>query len=339
MKKQVFTAIALVCASLPVLADVETVTDPVSGLTFQVTTSGTSVTSVVFSGGTIPADGVVDIPSSITYNGQTVDVTGISSDLNTLNPSYKTTVTSLVVPSTVTSIGSGLFAGYSVLKDVDIQGDAAIGSGAFSGCTELSSVTLSPDMTSVPDSCFMNCTALTEITLPSSLQTIGTSAFSGAGLTEVTIPGNVSDVGDYAFQNCPLISLVILGDSSSPVPTDLGNYAFSTATLEKVICYRPVPPVLYGTGTTFKMSTYQDAYLQLLGDAQAHISDYEADKYWGWFGQNKPIYTGISVTESDATMQCEVYDLSGRVVMKTQSQSLSGLPRGIYVVNGRKVAI
>ena len=339
MNTQILSAVILTCASFPIVAATTTVVDPVSGLTFKVTTTGKNVTGVDFYGGTIPADGVVDIPESITYEGVSVPVTGIAADLNAVNPSFKSTVSSLLVPSAVASVSPGLFAGYTALKNVDFAGSTDIGAGAFRDCSELSGVTLGAGITSIPDSCFMNCAALTEITLPESLETIGTASFSHTGLTEAVIPGNVSDVGDDAYRDCPLVGVTIQGGSDSPVPTEFGNYAFSASSLERVISYRPVPPVLYGTGTTFKMSTYKNAYLQLLGDAQDHVADYEADKYWGWFGQDKPIYTGISGTESDRGMQCEVYDLNGTLVMKAGVKSLSGLPKGIYVVNGRKVVI
>lgn len=322
------------------MAATETVVDPVSGLTFEVTTSGRNVTGVDFAGGSIPADGVIDIPSSISYNGETVDVTGISPDLNSVNPSYRSSVTALHLPQGVDAVAPGLFAGYKVLKEVDIDGDAELGSKAFYGCAELGRVSLASGITAIPDSCFMGCVSLSSITLPSELETIGADAFCNAGLTEAVIPGMVSDVGDEAFKDCPLISVVIEGGAMSPVPTELGNYAFSAASVESVLCYRPVPPVLYGTGTTFKMSTYKDAYLQLLGDAEAHVADYEADKYWGWFGRDKPIYTAVKGV--DAGQQpgvFEVYDINGVLRLRTSDPSLPGLAKGVYVVNGHKRVI
>ena len=49
-----------------------------------------------------------------------------------------------------------------------------------------------------------------------------------------------------------------------------------------------------------------------------------------------PGQTGISTLRSDATYPQGIYDLSGRKV-RIGTTSFDGLPKGVYIVNGKKV--
>jgi hypothetical protein len=48
--------------------------------------------------------------------------------------------------------------------------------------------------------------------------------------------------------------------------------------------------------------------------------------------------TGISIIPTSDTKSQDVYDLNGRKV-RSGSMSLEGLPRGIYIVGGKKVVV
>ena len=90
-------------------------------------------------------------------------------------------LTSIVIPDSVTSIGSL----------------------AFYNCTSLTSVTISDNVTSIGSSAFYNCTGLTDVTIPDSVTSIGDYAFeSCASLTGITIPDSVTSIGDEAFSDC-----------------------------------------------------------------------------------------------------------------------------------------
>ena len=133
-------------------------------------------------------------------------------------------LTSVTLPSSVTSIGSFAFSGCSGLTSVTIpSGVTSIGSSVFEDCSGLTSIPLPSSVTSIGSSAFRDCRGLTSVTLPSSVTSIGDDAFWGcSGLTSITLPSSVTSIGSYAFYNCS-------GLTSIPLPssvTSIGSYAF-----------------------------------------------------------------------------------------------------------------
>ena len=111
------------------------------------------------------------------------------------------------------------------IKDLVIPNSmTSIGSWAFSYCSGLTSVTIPNSVTSVGNYAFYNCSGLTSITIPNSVTSIGQSAFSGcSGLTYITIPNSVTSIGQSAFSSCSGLTSVTIGNSV----TSIGSYAFS----------------------------------------------------------------------------------------------------------------
>ena len=95
--------------------------------------------------------------------------------------SYCRVLTSLTLPSNLTSIDHN----------------------AFDGCTGLTSLNLPDGITSIGSRAFSGCSGLTSLNLPSSLTTIGESAFNGCtGLTSLNLPSSITSIGRDAFYNC-----------------------------------------------------------------------------------------------------------------------------------------
>ena len=104
--------------------------------------------------------GAVHIPSTVTYNGNTFEVTSIGN-----NAFYDCNLTSINIPNSVTSIGEYAFTGCSALTSINIPNSVtSIGNNAFERCSGLISLTIPESVTSIGDYAFYNCSQLNEIT-------------------------------------------------------------------------------------------------------------------------------------------------------------------------------
>ena len=133
-------------------------------------------------------------------------------------------LTSLTIPSSVTSIGSVAFA-YSGLTSLTIpSGVTSIGESTFYGCSGLINLTIPSSVTSIGNQAFSGCSGLTSLTIPSGVTSIGRSAFSGcSGLTSLTIPSSVTSIGFAAFYDCSSLTSLTIPSSV----TSIGRSAFS----------------------------------------------------------------------------------------------------------------
>ena len=133
-------------------------------------------------------------------------------------------LTSLTIPSGVTSIGNYAFKGCSGLTSLTIPSSVtSIGESAFRGCSGLTSLTIPSGVTEISDRTFEGCSGLTSLTIPSGVTSIGDKAFYGcSGLTSVTIPSGVTSIRDYAFKGCSGLTSLTLPSSV----TSIGEQTF-----------------------------------------------------------------------------------------------------------------
>ena len=116
----------------------------------------------------------------------------------------------IVIPNSVTSIGTNAFQGCTGLTSVTLNSNAIVSKtytsssniSSFFG-TQVTEYVIGNDVTSIGDYAFYNCSGLTSVTIGNSVTSIRKRAFSGcSGLTSVTIPNSVTSIGDYAFYGC-----------------------------------------------------------------------------------------------------------------------------------------
>ena len=102
---------------------------------------------------------------------------------------YCSDLTSVTIPSSVTSIKGDAFYGCSSLTTVTIPGSVAeIGDYAFCNCYALKNVTIGEGVSEIGIGAFRSC-ALTSITLPSTITEIRQQAFIYSSLTDVYFNG------------------------------------------------------------------------------------------------------------------------------------------------------
>lgn len=233
-------------------------TATVDGLTWYYNVNNGNAVDVYLYSGT-PGT-TLTIPS--TLGGYTV--TGIrgSGTSTSTSSSYRynilrsnasnTTITKVIIPDTVTSIGVNTFANFDAVKSFDIPASVtAINSYAFYDCVALESVNFAEgnvlatigtyafqnnraltevnyngntSLVSIGNYAFQYCSKLKAINLPNSVTTIGNRAYySCSGATELTLPSELTTIDTYAFYGVSNVK------SQLTLPTKLktiGNNAF-----------------------------------------------------------------------------------------------------------------
>lgn len=163
--------------------------------------------------------GDVVIPSRVTLQGNSYDVTAIGQDAF----HYCDAMQSVTMPSSVTKIGIS----------------------AFVGCTSLTTVNFSENITSMDYAAFNECTGLTTLTLPASLTTIGQGVFhSCSGLTSLVIPSSVTSIGRNAFYGCSGLTSITVENGNTEYDSRGGcNAIIETRTNTLVVgCKNTVIP-------------------------------------------------------------------------------------------------
>lgn len=127
-----------------------------------------------------------------------------------------TSIKSLVIGTSVKSIGRNAFDGCSNITSIDLlYGVTKIDANAFYGCTGLERVVLPESLTEIGSNAFEQCVNLGSIRLPNSLKYIRSSAFANCtSLTKIVIPENVELIERGAFQNNPLTDVYVLGTNT-----------------------------------------------------------------------------------------------------------------------------
>ena len=187
---------------------------------------------------------------------------------------YCLSLSEIVIPNSVTSIGDLAFSFCSSLAEVVIPNSVVCINGNpfwyWNGKLEclspsfvyennilfnkdksriisfrnqnLTSYVIPNNVTRIGDRAFSFCSSLAEVVIPNSVTRIGDSAFeSCSSLAEVVIPNSVTRIGDSAFESCSSLAEVVIPNSV----TRIGDSAFEgCSSLAEVI----IPDSITGIG-------------------------------------------------------------------------------------------
>jgi hypothetical protein len=179
----------------------------------------------------------------ITSSGVSGDLTFLPSfvidsetfNVNNINPyafNNVTAITSVTIPSFITTIGDYAFQGCTGLVKITLNKDlpnyatifhqvnnvglevifdyVGVASVAFKGRSNLTTVTIGPNITSIAATAFQSSGLVTVTTL-GSITTIQTRAFENCQkLTSITIPPSCTTIADFAFQACSTLTSITL---------------------------------------------------------------------------------------------------------------------------------
>ena len=218
----------------------------------------------------ISYSGRVTIPSTVTHDGTTYQVTAIGMYAF----AYCTNLTQVTIPNSVTMIGLGAFACCSDLVSIALPNSLTMmDNAAFADCTGLKYIAIPNSVIDVGEGLFYGCTSLEGVSLPNSMTYIGDAMFKGCtSLKKVTIPNSVTNIDYSAFEGCSSLTSVTI-----PAFVERINwYAFESCTnLTSVTCLATTPPHLMPG--SFDEDTYQNCKLIVPNTA---LRAYLSADYW-----------------------------------------------------------
>ena len=175
------------------------------------TMTGTSETTVMYQGHTYASTGSYTI--KIASSSGTIGLyagTNFAAILSATNEknnkrrklNYSHTIKAIRI-GTNTSVKQCAFAYCSSLTSLTIPSNVtSIGTSAFYNCYTLASLTIPSGVTSIGDYMVYYCLSLTSLTISSGVTSIGNYAFStDSSLASLTIPSGVTSIGNSVFAN------------------------------------------------------------------------------------------------------------------------------------------
>jgi len=188
--------------------------------------------------------GDVVIPSQVKDDeGNVYPVTEIEAEafFTIEPPSSSASITSVVIPDSVTTIGNNAFQFTQIAGDLDLSNVKTIGSNAFLSCSNLTSIKLT-NVETIGDYAFNGCSGVNftfedASKIPSNINNIGVEIITIQSgdipaemfknnmlLTRLTLGSGVTSIGASAFSGCKgLLGELVLPDSV----TSIGASAFS----------------------------------------------------------------------------------------------------------------
>jgi lysophospholipase L1-like esterase len=310
----------------------------------------------------LPALKHLDLQNSNIVAGGVAYYNGLSTRNNVFPQEmfYNNTVLkTIILPSTIIEIPYHTFMGCTALEKVVVpQTVTVFGNDLFSGCINLIEINLPSSMTTLGTAIFYNCKKLTAITLPTGISTIPGSMFYNCNaLKTIDIPEGVTTIGQWSFSYCYALETLVLPASLSSITE---NTFYNCTGLRNITCKALSIPTCasnpFGGSTPTTLKNYATLYVP-----SSSLSLYSNDPVWGQmkniypliststinpnFLPTKKIYTanGFIIINVSDNCTLPIFNIQGKLVRTLRLQQginyISGLQKGIYIINNRKIIL
>ena len=295
----------------------------------------------------------VQIPSTITVEGETYTVTGIQEKAFYSCPELK----NVQIPSTVSTIGAQAFGESPLLSKIivdptnqnfyadnngilfnktqtelifcpktvsgaytvpeDVQKIHAF---AFNNCKQITSVVLPNGLKRIEDGAFWGCSNMTSANIPSGLTYLGSDAFRNASSlsSSIVLPSTLSEIGSSAFKRCTSLSNVTIENGVEII----GGSAFVDCSNLKSI---DIPNSVYSLGT----SAFENAGLTSINIPES-ITNIQASVFYGCKLTKITLHAGLK------SIAAEAFADNGTNIEKVEIPE-SVISIGINAFNGTNV--
>ena len=165
-----------------------------------------------------------------------------------------------------------------------------IGSSAFYGCDKLMVINLPENVKSIADQGFAYCRNLTNIVLPEGVTEIGNYAFQGCNvLAKVVIPASVAEIGTGIFSESPLGTIYGVYGSYAETYATTNNIPFvgsgvPTASLQSIAITTSATKLTYHVGEALELTglvvtgTYSDGTTKIEAITAANVTGFDSSK-------------------------------------------------------------
>ncbi|MBQ5980949.1 MAG: leucine-rich repeat protein [Prevotella sp.] len=253
-----------------------------------------------------------------------------------------------IVPNGVKVIRAEAFATCTNIKRFYLPETlTTIGECAFENC-EMASIRIPQTVTEIGEFAFNNCNNLESLVLPEGIKKIQNMTLHGCkSLSYVYIPANVEEFGMWAIADCPSLTMIncqIKDIENIIIHYDSDGKYYDSFEGIPVDCTWRVPAD--GANGTSDYDKYVELYKaqpwwvptwRIILDDTSVIEDIAATNYGLLWNEGK-----LNI-QSSSNGVIRIYAIDGTLIQninaKSGEQYQIDLPRGIYIINNKKIVI